>query len=59
MAQGLEADPPLRMRSQVAEMPGYIAMRCLVQGDRKNHRQRVDRDGSNQVGIHDQLPEKP
>jgi hypothetical protein len=44
VAHGIEADASLRVRSHVAEVPRHVAVRRLVQRDRKQHRKGVDGD---------------
>ena len=47
--QGVQADPPLLERRHVAKMLGDVAMRRLMQRDRKDDRQRVNRDELDEI----------
>ena len=50
VARGVEADAALRVGGHVAEVARDVAVRSLVQRDREEHRERVDRDGLDELG---------
>lgn len=52
MAQRIETDTPLPLRSQVTKMARGITMRCLMQRNREYHRQGVDRDRLYEIEFH-------
>src|SRR3989338_5802681 len=57
MAQRIQADAPLLVGSHVAEMTRHIAVRRFMQGDGKQHRDRGEGNGLDQlVGIHSSIP---